>query len=46
MAAVDLSACIEKLSPQVSYLAARGLPSPEEIKAPHTWVARVLGGPR
>ena len=26
MAAIDLSACIEKLSPQVSYLAARGLP--------------------
>ena len=26
MAAIDLSACIEQLSPQVSYLAARGLP--------------------
>ena len=26
MAAIDLSACIERLSPQVSYLAARGLP--------------------
>ena len=26
MALLDLSACIEKLSPQVSYLAARGLP--------------------
>lgn len=26
MAAIDLSACIEPLSPQVSYLAARGLP--------------------
>ena len=26
MAAIDLSVCIEKLSPQVSYLAARGLP--------------------
>ena len=26
MAAVDLSVCIEQLSPQVSYLAARGLP--------------------
>jgi len=26
MAAIDLSVCIERLSPQVSYLAARGLP--------------------